>query len=256
MDKNWFDSSATQYKAVRPQYPVELFDFLSAQTEGHGLAIDCGAGNGQATVPLSRHYHEVVGIDIGANLLAEATKAERVKYLLSSTSALPFAANSADIITSASAAHWFDLDKFYSEAERVLKPGGVLALWVYTYMPKVDPKIDEVIDKLIKVTLAKYMDPRLDWVTNQYENLPFPYPKEEKKTFGYSIRGDFNRFAAVFESLSFVKNYMAETGKNPLDEVRDELSGLWGPKGAERVMTWDNRVITGRKPTPDIHPCL
>lgn len=250
MAKNWFDRAAKEYKAVRPEYPRQLFSFLAEQTPGHELAIDCGAGNGQATVPLSQYFKQVVGVDIGANLLAAATKAEKVSYLLSTTSRLPFIANSADLITSASAAHWFDLDRFYGEVDRVLNPGGVLALWVYTYMPKVDPRIDAIIDRLLKVTLAKYMDPRLRWVTDQYENLPFPYVQEEKRNFEYSVSGDFNRFAAVLESMSFVKDYVAQTGKSPLDEVRDELKALWGPDGTERMMTWNNRMLIGRKPTP------
>jgi ubiquinone/menaquinone biosynthesis C-methylase UbiE len=249
MEKNWFDKSAEEYKSARPQYPKELFSFLSEQTAGHGLAIDCGAGNGQATVPLALYFDKVVGLDVGANLLANATKAEKVSYLLSSASHLPFEANSVDLITSASAAHWFELEKFYDEVGRVLKPGGVLALWTYYYMPKVDPKIDSIVEKLLEVTLAKYMNPRLEWVNSQYENLPFPYAKE-KKAFEYSITGDFNRFAAVLESLSFVKTYTEKTGKNPLDEVRDELEKLWGPKEKERKMTWDNHMVIGRKPIP------
>ena len=39
--------------------------------------------------------------------------------------------SSVDIIISVMAAHWFDLDKFYAECQRVLKPGGVLALSGY-----------------------------------------------------------------------------------------------------------------------------
>ncbi len=42
---------------------------------------------------------------------------------------LPDAA--ADLIVVAQAAHWFDWPAFQTEARRVLRPGGVLAIWSY-----------------------------------------------------------------------------------------------------------------------------
>lgn len=41
------------------------------------------------------------------------------------------ASNSIDMITVAEGAHWFDLNKFYSNAWRALKPNGTLAIWGY-----------------------------------------------------------------------------------------------------------------------------
>lgn len=41
---------------------------------------------------------------------------------------LPFPDGSVDLITAASAAHWFDQSRFLAEASRVLKPRGCMAL--------------------------------------------------------------------------------------------------------------------------------
>ena len=46
--------------------------------------------------------------------------------------------SSLDLVTICQALHWLDLDTFYSEAERVLKPGGVLAVIGY-HMTRVAP---------------------------------------------------------------------------------------------------------------------
>lgn len=45
----------------------------------------------------------------------------------------------------AQAVHWFDLDKFYAEADRILKPNGVLALLGYG-LPKLysHPEVNEM----------------------------------------------------------------------------------------------------------------
>ena len=45
---------------------------------------------------------------------------------------LPFGAGVADLVTSMSAAHWFDHPRFLQEAHRLLRPRGCLALLSYT----------------------------------------------------------------------------------------------------------------------------
>lgn len=44
---------------------------------------------------------------------------------------LPFPDGSVDLLTAASAAHWFDTERFLKEAVRVLKPRGCLAFFGY-----------------------------------------------------------------------------------------------------------------------------
>lgn len=44
---------------------------------------------------------------------------------------LPFPDGSVDLLTAASAAHWFDTERFLKEAARVLKPHGCIALLGY-----------------------------------------------------------------------------------------------------------------------------
>lgn len=41
---------------------------------------------------------------------------------------LPFPDGSVDLLTAATAAHWFDQSRFLAEAKRVLKPRGCIAL--------------------------------------------------------------------------------------------------------------------------------
>lgn len=45
---------------------------------------------------------------------------------------LPFASGEVDLVMAMTAAHWFDWQKFLVEADRVLRPGGCLALLSYT----------------------------------------------------------------------------------------------------------------------------
>lgn len=45
---------------------------------------------------------------------------------------LPVGSGEVDLVTAMTAAHWFDRQKFMVEADRVLRPGGCLALLSYT----------------------------------------------------------------------------------------------------------------------------
>ena len=45
---------------------------------------------------------------------------------------MPFEDGVVDLVTSMTAAHWFDRPRFLLEADRLLRPGGCLALLSYT----------------------------------------------------------------------------------------------------------------------------
>jgi len=60
-----------------------------------------------------------------------------------------------DLVTVASAIHWFDLEKFYAEVRRVVKPGGTVAVWTY-YTPEFGSDVDAVIQRLVHDILGAY----------------------------------------------------------------------------------------------------
>ena len=61
--------------------------------------------------------------------------------------------NSVDLVTSAQAMHWFDLDKFYAEVKRVLKRSGVLATYGYVIPVCDNPQATQHIKKVNAETL-------------------------------------------------------------------------------------------------------
>ncbi|KAK7893666.1 hypothetical protein WMY93_022818 [Mugilogobius chulae] len=98
------------------------------------LAVDVGCGSGQGTVLLAPHFTHVLGTDISPAQLENA-RANRqlpnVTYSLAPSEALPLDSGSVDLLTAMTAAHWFQSDLFLQEADRVLRPGGCLALFSY-----------------------------------------------------------------------------------------------------------------------------
>ncbi|MDX6287401.1 MAG: hypothetical protein QOG53_2886 [Frankiales bacterium] len=127
-----FDALVDAYDAGRPSYPSELYDAIDRLA--HPLAtadvIEIGAGTGIATRALSDRGARVVAVDIGAQMLQRLR--ERTPHqpaVLATADALPFKDSTADLVCAAQAWHWVNVDRGGSEARRVLRPDGALAVW-------------------------------------------------------------------------------------------------------------------------------
>jgi SAM-dependent methyltransferase len=58
-----------------------------------------------------------------------AYQSDSIQYTLAAAEQQPFADNNFDLITVSSGVHWFDIDRFLAEANRLLKPGAWLVLY-------------------------------------------------------------------------------------------------------------------------------
>lgn len=126
-------STAQYYAAARPAYPAELFDALD-ELLGHRLdgadVVDVAAGTGISSRQLAQRGARVVAVELsGAMLTRLVADSPGVRAVQGSGNSLPLADASADLITFAQAWHWMDPRRALPEIRRVLRPGGVLALW-------------------------------------------------------------------------------------------------------------------------------
>ena len=128
--KDHFSKQAADYATFRPRYPQKLFEYLGSIAPSRRLAWDCGTGNGQAAVGLASTFHRVIATDASEKQIANAQQHERIDYRVASAEDSGIQSEMIDLIMVAQALHWFDLDRFYDEARRVLKRDGVLAALV------------------------------------------------------------------------------------------------------------------------------
>src|SRR5437763_13739281 len=163
--KDHFSGLAAEYAKFRPHYPDELFEHLASISPRHELACDCATGNGQAAVGLARHFEKVIATDASAQQIKSTEPDERISYRVAPAEASGIDWASVDLILVAQALHWFDLDRFFAEAKRVLKDDGVLAISSYKVL-EITPKIDVIIWKFYRETTVTYWPPetRLDQI--------------------------------------------------------------------------------------------
>jgi SAM-dependent methyltransferase len=238
-----FSAQAADYEKFRPGYPAGLFAWLAAQAPGRGLAVDVATGNGQAAVALAAHFDKVIGCEPSEGQLGAARQHPRVEYRREAAERLSLPAGSADLMTAAQAAHWFDWPAFCGEAARVLRPGGVLAIWSYAYC-QVAPEVDRVVESFARDLLGPHWPRERRLVDDGYRGLAMPFAELELPRFEMSARWEAGTMLGYLGTWSAVQRYRSRTGREPMALLATALAAAWG-QGA-RTVHWPLALRAGR----------
>jgi len=239
-----FSDVAKQYAEARPTYPAALFDWLADAAPARDLAWDAGAGSGQASLALAERFARIQASDISAAQLASMPPHAHIATHVGDTSGLPDSA--ADLVTVAQALHWFDLDAFYAEVRRVLKPGGVIAVWSYGLLRTDDDALTAAVDHLHNDIVGPYWPPERHDVENGYANLTFPFARIDIPAFQMTAQWDLHRLLGYFRSWSATARMEKATGENPIDGYAPVLQALWGDPRQPRNLAWPLMVRAGK----------
>lgn len=122
-----FGGVVDAYDRGRPTYPREAAAWLTG--EQPLSVLELGAGTGKLTEQLVALGHDVHATDPDAAMLAKLQeRLPEVRASQASAEEIPAGDRSYDVVVSAQAFHWFDLDRALPEIARVLKAGGLLSL--------------------------------------------------------------------------------------------------------------------------------
>ena len=236
---DYFSTQSANYSKNRPTYPDELFVFLNSLCYDHKLAWDCATGNGQCAISLAQYFKTVYATDLSEVQISNSFKRPNIIYKVEEAEKASLSNHSADLITVATGIHWFDIPAFYKEVQRILKPGGILAVWGYGGCT-INPEIDVIINRFSFETLKEYWPPetKLNW-QDKYKTLPFPYPLIDVPVFQAKANQDLNDFISYMNSWSAVQVYIKKHAVNPVDKIALALKELWSEESLSRTITWD-----------------
>ena len=225
--KDLFSTQSADYARFRPRYPRALFSWLASVAPGRACAVDVATGNGQAALALAEEFAEVVAVDASAAQLAEAPARPNVVYRVGQAEATGVAGASADLLTAAQAFHWFRQDAFFAEAARVLRPGGVLAVWSYGLM-SVTPAVDALVQQLYGDVLGSYWEPERRMVEQEYAGVTFPFTPIPAPPFEMALEWDLAALLGYLRTWSAQRAYMRARGVDPVVAFEPELARAWG----------------------------
>ncbi|GKA67902.1 putative methyltransferase [Tanacetum coccineum] len=157
---------------------------------------------------------------------------------------------SVHLVTVAQAVHWFDLPRFYSVINRVLKQNGVFAVWGYNDFD-ITPDIDAALKRFHDTTLP-YWNKDIKYLFDGYQTLPFPFESVGLGSEGGPLKLDMTKELAFEGVLGMLRYWSAavtakEKGVNLMSEnVVQELENVWGGSKLVRRVVYKGFMFAGK----------
>lgn len=228
--KDLFSSNSHDYSRYRPGYPFELFQFLKTITPLKNRAWDCGTGNGQVAGELANFFKQVYATDISINQLSQAVQKPNIQYTKQPAEKTNFPGDHFDLVTVAQAVHWFNFEAFYAEVRKVLKKEAVIAIFGYSLFYS-NAETNEIIQDFYRNIVGPYWPTERRYLEEQYQTIPFPFEEIQAPKFELKQQWSFERLIGYLNTWSAVKSYEQETGENPVDLIKKDLSDSFGETG-------------------------
>ena len=203
-----FDGYAKDYTAGRPNYAEELISCMYEKSgiSGTSVIADIGSGTGKFATHLLEKGSEVYCVEPNGDMRHTAEE-ELIKYknfhsVSGGAEQTTLPDQFVDFITTAQAFHWFHVERFRQECERILKPNGkVFLIWNIR-----DER--DVVNKELHQIYTKYCpdfqgfnggikkdDPRIvEFFKGQYEYVEFDNPLylKKEKYLARSLSGSYS----------------------------------------------------------------
>jgi SAM-dependent methyltransferase len=240
-----FSAVAPDYAAFRPRYPAALFDWLAAGAARRERAWDCGTGSGQAALGLAGRFAQVVATDPSVAQLGSAVRSLGVDYAAMTAERSALAGGSVDLVTVAQALHWFEHAAFFGEVQRVLRPGGMVAVWSYGLL-QIDPGLDPIIATLYRETLGSFWPAERALVDAGYAGIDFPFAEIHPPVVAMEACWTLPQLVGYLSTWSAVRRFRDARGEDPLRGPGRELEATWGPPGTARAIHWPLAMRVGR----------
>jgi len=184
---------AKNRRGYHPNLYKTVIDYHTSTGGKLDTLLDVGCGPGTAARALAPQFAHAIGLDPSEGMINNArllagtsSTSEPIRFEISSAEDLgrelspPIEESSVDLITASTAAHWFDMSRFWPQAARTLKPGGTVALWstgdarMHPSMPNAD-SIQAALTDIEERELKPFFEPGNLLTRNLYVGLPLPW---------------------------------------------------------------------------------
>lgn len=241
-----FSEKSDLYALARPKYPQELYEFLASCITHSDKVWDCATGNGQAAIALAEIFNEVQATDLSEQQIVHAIPNENITYSVLSAEHTTFPDNYFDAITVAQAIHWFDFEKYWPEALRVLKKGGVFAAWGYDWC-KISPEVDATINTNIMKVIEPYWAKQNQLVWGGYADIYFPFEKIPTPKIAMKQYWNSSQLLTYIHTWSATRQCMLKEGPEFFEQAIKKIEAAWGDPDEVKEINMNFHIYVGRK---------
>ncbi len=230
-----FGGRAEAYAKYRPRYPIEIIRILERETgfDPGKMVADVGSGTGILAELFLSNGNMVFCVEPNENMrkVAESNLlkfAPKYVSVAGKAEATTLDGGSVDLITAGQALHWFDVDRARAEFDRILKPGGRVAV-VYNHR-----RDDYGVGKAYAELVNKYARDRaaVEKVDDAYMAKFLGNNTFRKFVLENSQHMDFEHMLGRLASAS----YMPETGSPEWGAIGEEVGRIIEEQGRDRVV--------------------
>lgn len=243
-----FSDRVENYIHYRPGYPREVLEALKSECglNASHIVADIASGTGIWTRILLEHGNRVLAVEpnqdmrqAGERLLGDFPKFASVS---GSAEATTLAGNSADFVTAAQAAHWFDRKRARAEFVRILKPSGWLVLLWNERLIDSTPFLGDY-EQLLLTFGTDYEDVRHERTTDAVNEFFDPEPFQERT---FAMRQEFDYDGLEGRLLS--SSYAPGLGHPKHDPMLKELRKIFSQHATNGKVSFDykTRVYFGK----------
>ena len=186
---------------------------------------------------MTKYFKGVIATDLSSAQIEKAPISKNIEYRVCSAECSDLDSQSIDLIVVTQALHCFDVDLFYKEASRVLKPDAILAVISYQ-LPRISTEIDDLIDQFHQNIVGNFWPPQRAHVDSAYRDIPFPLKELPAPEVKMEVDWTLTQFLGYLQSWSAVVYFEKEKRQNPLDLIHSELHKLWGEQESLGDLSW------------------
>lgn len=237
-----FSGMANDYSKYRPNYARETIEYLKAEVPltPQSIIADIGSGTGKFSRLLLDEGFTVYGVEPNPDMRrkAEDELYTRKNFIsvsgTSENSTLPN--DCVDLITVAQAFHWFDVEKFLMECNRILKEPGYVAI-IYNngdYSAEVINAISE---------LSKCYCPNYVGSSGGVEKNPTVFDDFFDEYMIKAFENDYKLSKDQFIGLNFSASYAPKIGDSNYHVYLESLIDLFDQYSEQGVLNMPNKTI-------------
>ncbi len=258
-----FGSDPTNYDAIRPPYPDQVYDFL--QTTGAlrptVTTLELGAGTGLATRKLlERGADPLTVLEPDARFAPfltslAATHRGHVQVLHTSFEDAALPSHGYDLVAAATSFHWVHPSVRVVKAAQVLKPGGYLAVWWNVFGdPEREDRYHEATRSVLEPLSHSPSDPRnavpfaLDTAARRREiSATGAFDAPDYAAHRWVLWLSTPQVGALYATFSSISRLPTDQRRTILDRLMDIAERDFGGRVARNMVT--PMYVARRRPT-------